>query len=519
VTGTFEGSATLGQKDVCTKATGHASCGKVPNAALKSRGRQDIYVAKYDGSDRLVWAMSGGGSGDDKAGGVAFQSTTGQIHGEGSPSGIRRADPSDTWLYLTGTVQGPAKFGDWSVEASQALGQAPFIAKLNASSGDVLWARTVGDCWTKSARDVATHIAYDIHDPVRTNHLDTLGECEAQGLAVDGAGNAIITGRLFGIMSLPSLIRFTFEPRNYFGSIHANRMNDKVQKDPIEVALGFTAYEEAFTMSNKSFVLELEEEETGWSLASKLSNWLGVPRAWVSLLKTDGTPMIIAKKPGQPGYNKYSPYPYMPRWEVEPSELVSEKTIVKESMMVQICNSTWRPSTRETPSDATTIQTLLDRDAVCRSVFNEKTMTTTWYCPTVCSRHSECVSDSMCIDQVCHSLSSYCVNITASLVKETLASENKCVKTSGSGRSCTFETFIAKFDEDGLFRWANTTENATRVVYGNESMPVEYLEQAFWADRAEEVSLEYAENSQRVDDENSASSGGGNTRRYTVRSP
>ncbi|MEO8148938.1 MAG: T9SS type A sorting domain-containing protein [Bacteroidia bacterium] len=109
-------------------------------------GNDEIYVAKYDSSGNVLWALSAGGSGDDKASAVA-------------------TDASGN-IYVTGYYYSPAiTFGTYTLTNAGVVGDI-FIVKYDAQ-GNVLWAKGEGG--------TALEIPYSI--------------------VVDGANNFIVTGR------------------------------------------------------------------------------------------------------------------------------------------------------------------------------------------------------------------------------------------------------------------------------------------------------------------------------------
>lgn len=67
--GEFEGKLTIGTKSLCH---GESNCLEVPAVQLMSRGDSDVFIAKYDALDNLVWAVSGGGESRDVASGVVL---------------------------------------------------------------------------------------------------------------------------------------------------------------------------------------------------------------------------------------------------------------------------------------------------------------------------------------------------------------------------------------------------------------------------------------------------------------
>ncbi len=114
----------------------------------------DIFVAKLDTNGNWLWAVRAGGSGPDEGFGIA-------LDGAGN-------------AYVTGVFAGAANFGGHTVSTT---GYAVYVAKLNAS-GNWLWAAGAGG-------------------PDRD---DAYG----YGIAVDGAGNSYVTGKFNGTVTFGS---------------------------------------------------------------------------------------------------------------------------------------------------------------------------------------------------------------------------------------------------------------------------------------------------------------------------
>lgn len=104
ITGYFQATATFGLTN------------------LISAGENDIFVAKYDASGNVLWAMRAGGIGVDESKAIA-------IDGSGHP-------------YLTGRFQGSANFG--STTLLSAGNSDFFISKLD-SLGNVQFTKQGGD--------------------------------------------------------------------------------------------------------------------------------------------------------------------------------------------------------------------------------------------------------------------------------------------------------------------------------------------------------------------------------------
>jgi|GEM_PF-961717 len=127
ITGTFAATATFGA------------------TTLTSAGGADVFVAKYDNAGNLLWARSGGGTGDENSFGADL--TTDRVGN----------------VYVTGAFQGTAQFG--STTLTSAGSDDVFVAKYSPA-GSLLWSHQFGGT----------------------------GFDHARGIAVDGSGSVFLTG-------------------------------------------------------------------------------------------------------------------------------------------------------------------------------------------------------------------------------------------------------------------------------------------------------------------------------------
>ena len=174
VTGNFDGSATFGP-------------GETSETTLASAGSVDIFLAKYDASGGLVWAMRAGGTFNDVGRGIA-------VDGSGNS-------------YATGVFTGSATFGPGQTNETTLTGAGSFdlfVAKYDAS-GDLVWAMRGGggqgygiavDGAGNSYVTGAFVAKYDASgDLVWAKQAGGAGVV-GRGIEVDGAGNSYVTGRL-----------------------------------------------------------------------------------------------------------------------------------------------------------------------------------------------------------------------------------------------------------------------------------------------------------------------------------
>jgi hypothetical protein len=140
VTGTFEGTVDFDPSDT--------------KVMLTSAGGRDVFVAKYSSTGALVWARQLGGSGDDRASGLARTSKL--------PC---KNPPQCENIYITGSFTGTADFdpGDGTARLTSDGLTDIFICTLDGL-GNYVWARRLGG----PGVDTATDIAVDASDNIYT---------------------------------------------------------------------------------------------------------------------------------------------------------------------------------------------------------------------------------------------------------------------------------------------------------------------------------------------------------------
>ncbi|MBD0257330.1 MAG: SBBP repeat-containing protein [Cytophagales bacterium] len=120
-----------------------------------SRGADDIVLVKYNASGVVQWARRIGGTGDEMAGDVSLTQYSG-------------------YVFVTGSFQNTVRFGSYhGLDASPLTssgGSDVFVARYNASTGTLDWARKAGGT------------------------QDDYGN----GIAVDGSDNVYVTGGFYG---------------------------------------------------------------------------------------------------------------------------------------------------------------------------------------------------------------------------------------------------------------------------------------------------------------------------------
>jgi hypothetical protein len=129
-------------------------------STLASAGGYDVFVAKYAGSTGShLWSVRGGGSGDDLGVGVAVDASGNVV--------------------VTGQFMGTANIGGSALSSPYNPGlSAMFLAKYSAAGGVV---------WSQGYVPVASY-----------------GSASGGGVAVDGAGNIVLTGYVQGAVGFGS---------------------------------------------------------------------------------------------------------------------------------------------------------------------------------------------------------------------------------------------------------------------------------------------------------------------------
>ncbi|MDD3464742.1 MAG: SBBP repeat-containing protein [Candidatus Cloacimonetes bacterium] len=216
VTGTFYGTATFGTRSII------------------SSGNQDIFVAKLDPNGNWLWVVQAGGSSEDRGNGIS-------VDGAGN-------------TYVTGTFYGTATFSTHSITSSG--NQDIFVAKLD-HSGTWLWVIQAGGIYGDSVYGIAMDDvgnAYVIGDFCSTAYFGTLpltasGEDDifaakvspdgniiwavkaggtnsdaGHGIAVDGVGNAYVTGSFRGTATFGNHV-LTVSGDEWFKDIFAAKLD------------------------------------------------------------------------------------------------------------------------------------------------------------------------------------------------------------------------------------------------------------------------------------------------------
>jgi hypothetical protein len=115
--------------------------GKTHQWLMTSRGGDDVFVARYSSTGRLVWARQLGGAGNDEAGGLAF-------------SGVVDNTAHDN-VVITGAFTGTADFNPTAgADLRTSAGKADIFVWSLSAAGKLNWARTVGGAGYDVANDL-----------------------------------------------------------------------------------------------------------------------------------------------------------------------------------------------------------------------------------------------------------------------------------------------------------------------------------------------------------------------------
>ncbi len=200
-----------------------------PNAGtanLVANGQHDVFIAKYNSSANYLWADGIGGTANDYGYGIAVNSSTGEVFASGGFAGTVDFDPGGASANLTSFATGAGNYDG-------------FFAKYDAG-GNYLWADDIGGGGSGTHQTLIQSIAVDgtgnsfitgdfygtsidldpgsgvvCYSTVGTDDIffgkydangnylcaggiGSLGQDWSKCIAVDGSGNAVITGKFSG---------------------------------------------------------------------------------------------------------------------------------------------------------------------------------------------------------------------------------------------------------------------------------------------------------------------------------
>ncbi|WP_341226701.1 SBBP repeat-containing protein [uncultured Arcticibacterium sp.] len=199
--------------DVCVSGYFYGTA-NFAGSNINSEGSADIYVAKYDSNGNFLWVRSAGGTSND----YSFSTA---IDGAGN-------------VYITGRVQGTANFG--GVFLGSAGSYDIYIAKYN-SVGALQWLQSTGGSYTDYGYSVAVDVSGNVYltgnysgttnfgfssvtsvggtdifiakynSSGASQWVQSAGSTSSDNslaLALDGSGNAYITGSYLGTANFGS---------------------------------------------------------------------------------------------------------------------------------------------------------------------------------------------------------------------------------------------------------------------------------------------------------------------------
>jgi hypothetical protein len=197
-----------------------------PNRArfLRSVGSEDdIFVAKYNASRKLLWARRFGGKGIDTADALAFGAGT---------------------LALAGSFDRAARFGAGAsaVDLTSHGGMDGYVARLNPANGAVVWAGAVGGKIDDAATAVAVgtggevylagsiRLGGDVDPGPGTTSIKTRGVDDSFIACLSPANGRLLWHKIFGENATrETVMRLAADPAG--GVIAAGMFNESVQFD------------------------------------------------------------------------------------------------------------------------------------------------------------------------------------------------------------------------------------------------------------------------------------------------
>jgi len=190
------------------------------NTSLTTLGPGDVFVAKYDSSNTLVWVKQMGGTGATAVGMNIAVDTSGNT-------------------YVAGNLTGTATFGSTQLSGSQGIA---FVEKLDAN-GTVQWAKSIGtsgesevgvgvdssgnvyalgENWSASSNSKWTNDIFKFSPTGSTVWSETIYTHEWSGLegfAVDGSGDVFVAGDFQGT------VNFSPTGRSHYVTAPSNQFN------------------------------------------------------------------------------------------------------------------------------------------------------------------------------------------------------------------------------------------------------------------------------------------------------
>ncbi|GAB3204300.1 Tfp pilus assembly protein PilZ [Pontibacter aydingkolensis] len=178
------------------------------NTTLKCKNDMDAFLVKYSPSGTVLWARNAGG--------------TGKSYGFAAAHGVAVDDSGNA--YIIGKFGGTATFETFTL-TSNSLSDDIFIAKYDAS-GNALWAQKAGGAYNDSGSDIAVDASGNAYitgsqainqsgnldffiskynasgNVVWAQKVGGTSSDSGSGIAVDALGNAYLTGRFDGMVTI-----------------------------------------------------------------------------------------------------------------------------------------------------------------------------------------------------------------------------------------------------------------------------------------------------------------------------
>lgn len=174
-----------------------------PNVGDPDAPTSDAFLTKYDGAGNLLWSRQIGAAGDDASFGVAVDAAgnayiTGLVNGIGGPGG----GSGDAFL----TKYDGAGNLVWSRQIGTPSRDLGLAVSVDASGNAYISGETQGSLAGPNAGNTDTFLTkYDAAGNLLwSRQIGTTNDDTGSGVAVDGLGNAYISGYTYGSLGGPN---------------------------------------------------------------------------------------------------------------------------------------------------------------------------------------------------------------------------------------------------------------------------------------------------------------------------
>jgi len=493
-----------------------------------SAGQTDMYYAKYGPRDELLWAQRIGGQGFDRGAAIAVDNlrdeedirpshsyghafrVPGQSRGrhlhEIHPKVEPGQHPKDVDKDMHVYVAGVSDMGQDAVAGNFLLANVPearmaWVAKSNATTGKVKWARSLAHCLS----DVS-YQPWDADDP-RNPNRDTMGDCRPKASAVDGHGDVITTGSFLGTMDFPT--QSTWEPIIRRWSDKQREAVSEATENTVKDALGLLGYcalatwktlpcvgntgdtlldsmHQIFWFKLDWMKYELEEEDTAVIFLQKVRDRLRIQDINSAFLEEDVTIEIPQYLPSGA---MAPPITQTVKRNISDDTRLVDFFAVK-NLTLTICNETIHKTNRLMNLTKMCSQSQVEPKCKDDSVSTCKRI---WHCPERCYKDSDCANNAhnsvptFCHDGTCAARLGTCQQWDGFRTPLRLESRrDSCYTKASRGRVCQPDWFVAKLGRYGEFEWAMKVWETKRPVTKATGAPrwAPTYEQLYWEERA-----------------------------------